>query len=271
MPDLLSPLTSLVAATLAGTHTVAEALGLSAGSAGAWLLAIVLLVAAVRTAMIPLTLHGVRSAHARARATPALRALHQRHAGARDLESLQRLRQDQRRIHAEHGVSSWSVAPMLLQLPLFYALYRVISDLTAGQAVGALDAGLVASASAASVVGLGLSSRVGPMLGEGLGSALTLMGLAVIAAGLSFATQRWFSLPMTDLSEQPAAMVTMQQVMPWLSAVGVLVAAWFVPAGLLVYWVANNAWTFVQQGLVWRFAPTPGSPAALRRHTRDAG
>jgi hypothetical protein len=48
-------------------------------------------------------------------------------------------------------------------------------------------------------------------------------------------------------------------------SVGIVAAAALVPAGLLVYWLFNNLWTFVQQGLVWRFAPTPGSPAAARR------
>lgn len=78
------------------------------------------------------------------------------------------MRAEQKAIHAEHGVSGWSLAPALLQLPLFYALYRVVSDLTAGHSVGALDAGLVASASAASVAGLHLTSHLGSTLSADL-------------------------------------------------------------------------------------------------------
>ncbi|MDQ2756695.1 MAG: hypothetical protein M3Y71_09045 [Actinomycetota bacterium] len=63
-------------------------------------------------------------------------------------------------------------------------------------------------------------------------------------------------------------MVTAQRLMPWLGAVGVLVAAWVVPAGLVVSWLVNDAWTFAQQGLTWRIAPTPGSAAARRRERR---
>jgi YidC/Oxa1 family membrane protein insertase len=229
------------------------------------LLAILLLVVAVRLAMLPLVVHGVRAAHARARANPQLRALQQKYAGTRDPESLQRMRSAQKAIHAEHGVSSWSLAPALLQLPLVYALYRVVSDLASGQSVGALDAGLVASASAASVAGLQLTSRLGSTFAASVPSGLVLVGLAVLAAALTFATQRWLVLPMTDLTGQPDAMVSVQRAMPWLSAAGVLAAAAVVPAGLLVYWVVGNAWTFAQQAVIWRFAPTPGSPAALRR------
>lgn len=261
----LSPVVSAGASVLAATHTLAGALGLAPGSAGAWLLAIALLVVVVRTAMLPFVIHSVRSAHARARATPQLRALQQRYAGRRDLESLQRMRLAQKEIHAEHGVSSWSLAPMLLQLPIVYALYRVVSDLAAGQGVGALDAGLVASAGAASVVGLQLTSRVGPTLATNLTGGLVLVGLAIVAAVLAFATQRFFVQPMTDLTGQPDAMLWVQRAMPWLSAGGVLVGAAFVPAGLLVYWALTNAWTLAQQAVIWRVAPTPGSPAALRR------
>ncbi|MDN5765289.1 MAG: membrane protein insertase YidC [Humibacillus sp.] len=266
----LSPVISVVAAVLAANHALAGAVGLPPGSSGAWLLGIFLLVIAVRAALVPLVVHSVRSNQARARALPQLSALRRTNEGTRDLDSLRRMRVEQRRIHAEHGVSRWSLAPALLQLPVVYALYRVVSDLTAGHAVGALDAGLVASASAASVAGLHLTSRIGQTLQQGPTAVLVLVGLAVLAAALSFATQRWFTLPLMDLSTQPASLGAVQHLMPWLAAGGILVAAAYVPVGLLVYWVVNNAWTFGQQALIWRYAPTPGSPAARRRHARRA-
>ena len=265
---VLSPVISVVATVLAANHSLAGAMGLPPGSSDAWLIGIVLMVVVVRTALLPLVVHGVRSTHARARATPQLSELRRAYDGRRDLDSVRRMRVEQRRIQAEHGVSRWSLAPALLQLPLVYALYRVVSDLTAGHAVGALDAGLVASAAAASVAGLHLTSRVGVLLQQGSAAALVLVVLAFVAAALSFATQRLFTLPLIDPSQQPAGLGSVASLMPWLAAGGILVAAAFVPAGLVVYWAINNAWTFGQQGLIWRFAPTPGSPAARRRHER---
>ena len=100
MPDLLSPVTTIIAALLGRLHSVAALAGLAPGSAGAWLLAILLLVILVRTALLPLTIHGVHSAHARARATPELQALQHRYAGARDRASLDQLRAERRRINA---------------------------------------------------------------------------------------------------------------------------------------------------------------------------
>jgi YidC/Oxa1 family membrane protein insertase len=62
-------------------------------------------------------------------------------------------------------------------------------------------------------------------------------------------------------------MARTQQLMPALSAVGLLVAGGVVPVALLVYWVCNAVWTFAQSAVVWRWFPTPGSPAAAR-HAR---
>lgn len=263
---LLHPVVSAVATVLAATHSIAGTVGLPPGSAGAWLLGVAMLVVVVRTAVLPVVVHGVRVTHARARALPDLTDLRRRYEGVRDLDRLREMRAEQRRIHAEHGVSRWALAPALLQLPLLYALYRVVSDLATGHAVGALDVGLVASASAASVMGLHLTTRLGAALAQGPMTGAALIGLALLAGALSFAAQRWFTLPLLDLTATPPALASVQVLLPWLAAVGIVIAAAFVPSGLVVYWVLNNAWTFVQQGLVWRFAPTPGSPAYRRRH-----
>jgi YidC/Oxa1 family membrane protein insertase len=61
-------------------------------------------------------------------------------------------------------------------------------------------------------------------------------------------------------------MTRAQQFMPALSALGLLVAGGVVPVALLVYWVCNALWTLGQSAVVWRWFPTPGSPAATRRH-----
>jgi YidC/Oxa1 family membrane protein insertase len=71
--------------------------------------------------------------------------------------------------------------------------------------------------------------------------------------------------PTTVLGDLPEAMVSAQQLMPVLSAVGLLVAGGFVPVALLAYWVCNGAWTMGQSAVVWRWFPTPGSPASERR------
>ena len=36
-------------------------------------------------------------------------------------------------------------------------------------------------------------------------------------------------------------------------------------AALLAYWACNSLWTLVQSAVIWRWFPTPGSPAAGRQ------
>jgi YidC/Oxa1 family membrane protein insertase len=146
-----------------------------------------------------------------------------------------------------------------------------MTELTAGPSVGGLDAGLVASASAASIAGLHLMSHLGATLTQSVPAGLLIVAAALAAALLSLLTQRWFVLPMTDAIDLPESMATAQRLMPWLGALGVLAAAAFIPVGLIVYWLFNNVWTFAQQGLIWRYAPTPGSPAASRGRGRPLG
>ena len=70
--------------------------------------------------------------------------------------------------------------------------------------------------------------------------------------------------PNTVAADLPETMARMQQLMPTLTALGVAVAGGVVPVALLVYWVCNAVWTLGQSAVVWRWFPTPGSPAAER-------
>lgn len=121
---------------------------------------------------------------------------------------------------------------------------------------------LVASLAAATLIGAPLAGR--GYLGGGAAHLLVVAGLAGTAALLSYVTQRYLIAPNTVLSDLPEAVATMHRLMPALSAGGLLVAGAVVPAALLAYWVCNGAWTLAWSAVVWRWWPTPGSPAAAR-------
>lgn len=264
MPDLLLPLKYAVAAVLAGAHTALTSLGLDPHAGLTWALAIAAVVAAVRSALLPFVVHGVRAGRAAALAAPRLAQLRARHVDRNDPAAVRALLAEQRAVRAEHGVPRWGCLSALLQLPLVFALYAVLSDVSAGRSVGAMDAALVASAGTASILGVRLADRVSALTAAP-GQLEVVALLAAAAAGLSFATQRLFVLPNLATDGLPEQFLAAQRLMPAASAVGVLVAAWAVPAGLLVYWVAGNAWTMAQQAAIARWWPTPGSAAATRR------
>ena len=226
------------------------------------MLCIALVVAVVRVVLLPFAVHSVRQVHAAARARPQLAELAKRYRNRKDPDSVRAFMRERRRIASAHNMSRLSVLPLLVQLPIWFALYRLVADVAAGLPVGAVHAGLAASLAAATLLGVPLAER--GYLGAGWTHLGVVAGLAATAAILSFVTQKFLVAPNTVLSDVPEMMARIQQMTPALSAIGLVVAGGVVPVALLVYWVCNAAWTLGQAAVVFRWFPTPGSPAASR-------
>lgn len=258
----LEPVTQALAAILAAAHDALTALGADPAAGGTWLLCVAAVVVTLRLALLPIVVHGVRQAHAGARARPHLQELTSRLGKNADRDSLRRHLEERRKVSAEHGVSRLGCLPMLLQLPVWVALYHLLADVAAGTAVGAMGPGLVSSLGAASVVGVTLAGS--GYLGGGPAHLAVVAGLAVTAATLSYVTQRYVVASNTLTDGMPEAFVSAQQLLPALSAIGLLVAGGVVPVTLLAYWVCSSAWTLGQSAVIARWFPTPGTPAAAR-------
>jgi YidC/Oxa1 family membrane protein insertase len=142
------------------------------------------------------------------------------------------------------------------------ALYHLLVTVASGSPVGAMGAGLVASFDAATLLGSPLTER--GYLGDGVAHLAVVAGLALLAASLSFATQRFLVARNTATDGVPQAVLGAQRMVPALSAASLLVTGGVVPLALLVYWVCSQAWTFAQTAVIVRWFPTPGTPAAAR-------
>lgn len=264
--SLLAPVKHALAAVLAAAHDALTSLGAPPGGALTWLLCVTAVVVLVRTALLPFVVHGVRQAHAGARARPHLRELSERYKGRTDPDSIRQMMEERRLLSAEHGVSRLGCLPLLLQLPVWIGLYHLLSEVASGTAVGAMGPGLVASLGSASVLGVSLAAH--GYLGSGLAHLAVVAGLAAVAATLSFVTQRFFVMPNTVVDGLPEAVATAHRVMPALSAAGIVVSAGVVPVALLAYWILNSGWTLGQSAVVARWFPTPGTEAARRAALR---
>lgn len=260
---MLDPLKSVLSALMSTAHTVVTELGAAPGGAVGWCLTIAAIVVVVRSLLLPITIHQVRNAHRLAAARPHLQAVAERYRGRTDPDGLREMLAERRALSAEHGVSRLGCLPVLLQIPIWLALYHLISDVADGSAVGALGADQVASFDRATLFGARLADS--GLLDHGASHLVVVLVLGALAATASFVTQKFFVMPNTTTKGMPEAMQRATRLMPTLSAVGLLAAAAVVPVGLLVYWVCSQAWTLVQQLVVCRWFPTPGTPAARRR------
>lgn len=259
---VLDPLSHALAAVIATAHAGLTALGAGPASGATWVLCIAAVVAVVRIALLPLAVHGVRLTHATARARPQLRELERRFRSRTDADSVRAYMDERRRIAAEHDMSRWGCLPLLVQLPIWFALYRLVADVAAGVPVAAVGTELVTALAAATVLGVPLVER--GYLGAGWAHLAVVGGLAGTAAVLSYITQKYLVAPNTVLTDVPEVLARTQQMMPAISAIGLLLAGGVVPVALLIYWVCNAVWTLAQSAVVWRWFPTPGSPAAAR-------
>ncbi len=260
--SVLDPISHALAALFAAAHSALTSLGADPVSGSTWLLCLAAVVVIVRLALLPLVAHGVRLAHASARARPHLQDLAKRYRNRRDPDDVRRLMAERRQIGDEHGMPRLGCLPMVLQPPIWLALYDLLSDVSGGTPVGAMSPEQVASLGAATLLGVRLAER--GYLGAGAAHLAVVAGMAMAAATLAYVTQRYLVAPNTMADGLSDTLVRVQQLIPALSAAGLLVAGGFVPVALLAYWVCNSAWTMGQSAVIWRWFPTPGSPAAAR-------
>jgi YidC/Oxa1 family membrane protein insertase len=129
-----------------------------------------------------------------------------------------------------------------------------------------MNADLVASLGAATLLGIPLADR--GYLGGGWSHVAVVAGLACTAAVLTYVTQKYLVNPSSVVTDLPEVMAKVHQLLPVISAAGLVVAAGVVPIALLAYWVCNALWTAGQSVIIWRWFPTPGSPAAHRFTSR---
>jgi len=260
--SVLDPLSHALATVVVAAHSGLTTLGADPVSGTTWLLCIAAVVIVVRLALLPLAVHGVRLAHATPRARPHLQELNKGFRNRTDPDSVRALLHERRRIAAQHNTPRLGFLPLLVQLPIWLALYHLLADAAAGVAVGAMSPELVASLGAATLLGVPLAER--GYLAAGWTHLAVVAGLACTAAVLAFVTQKYLVAPNTVMTDLPDIMITTQQLMPVLSAVGLVVAGGVVPVALLAYLACNAVWTLGQSAVIWRWFPTPGSPAASR-------
>lgn len=99
------------------------------GSAG---LAIIAFTIIIKTILLPLTVKSIRSSKAMQELQPRIKELQKKYGKDR-----QRLSQETMQLYGQHGVNPMAgCLPMLLQIPIFLALYRAIDHLARGNGGG---------------------------------------------------------------------------------------------------------------------------------------
>ncbi len=238
-------------------------------SGWSWTFAIVGLVVVIRILLIPLFMKQIRAQRNMQAIQPQVKEIQAKYAGDRERQS-----QEMMALYKESGTNPLaSCLPILLQAPIFFALFRVLNNIAHEQAVGVFKwekyAYLLPSAHDAQIFGVPLYATFVHATETPNPQATRILAviLILLMSVTSFITQRQLLLKNTA-SDNPIAqqMKIMMYVFPVMFAVGGL----NFPIGVLIYWFTTNLWTMGQQFYVIHNNPQPGTPAAQAAAERAA-
>ena len=263
---IMAPLYFLTSLVLSGFHTLFGGV-FGEDSGVTWALSIVGLTLAIRAALIPLFVKQIKSSRNMQLIQPKVKELQKKYGHDRE-----RLGQETMKLYRESGTNPFSAClPLIVQMPIFLALFRLIDQAAHGVAKGVLTAEQAESLSEATLFGARIADTFLQASGDTQTQVRVLAAILVLAmTATSFLTQRQLmtkNMPPDALQGQYAQQQKLLlYVLPIVFAVGGIAF----PIGVLIYWTTSNLWTMGQQFYVIRRNPAPGTAAARAKEKRDA-
>lgn len=256
---ILSPLHWAVSGVLWCAHWLLSPL-FGPDSGLTWGLSIVLLTVIIRTALIPLFVRQIRSSRNLQVLQPKMRELQKKYADDRE-----KLGQETMKLYKEEGVNPMaSCFPILLQMPIFFALFNVLNNAAAGAdpvAGSVLSHEMTQSLAHANFFGATLADRFWPLT-DGWGITQTVAAIMIVLMVVTqfFAQYQLMSKNMPPES-QTGPMAQQQKIMLYAMPLVFGIGGVNFPLGVLLYWSTSNLWSMCQQFYIIRQNPTPGTPA----------
>jgi YidC/Oxa1 family membrane protein insertase len=229
------------------------------GIVGDYGLSIVLLTVAVRILLIPLTIKQIRSMQAMQRLQPEIKRLQQKYKDDR-----QKLNEETMKFYKENKVNPLSgCLPLLLQMPLFIVLYRLIRDLVPKSATGKVGLpkhipqdselyhSLVKEAGTMKAWGMDLAEKATGVHGFGAAWPYYVLIGFVVATG-------WYQQRQTTARQAADGAVNQQaQMMGKIFPIFFGFISLTIPAGVVVYFATSNVWQIAQQSIMFRKKTAP--------------
>ena len=260
---IITPLYYLISVVLVGWHRVFGAI-FGPESGASWALSIIFLTLVIRAALIPLFVKQIKSSRNMQLVQPKVKELQKKYGHDRE-----RLAAETMALYKETGTNPFaSCLPLIIQMPIFIALFQLINRAAKGEQRGVLTATDVDHLSNAEIFGARIADT---FTGATSINVQILAGVLVVAMTLTtFLTQRQLmskNMPADALSGPYANQQKMLlYVLPVVFAVGGIAF----PIGVLLYWTTSNLWTMSQQFYVIRNNPAPNTEAFRAKEARDA-
>jgi YidC/Oxa1 family membrane protein insertase len=280
MPDFLGtilwPIKWVIEAILVGFHTLLSALGLDPTAGLTWVLSIVGLVLVVRAALIPIFVRQIKSQRRMLEVAPQLKKIQDKYKGKKDQFSREAMSRETMALYKNTGTNPLaSCLPLLIQMPIFFSLFSVLQEANKGQqGVGLLAESLSKNFGDASLFGIApLHQSIQTAAAEDPVQVVVIViavTMVVIMTASQFITQLQIMSKNQSAEMKASPMYRQQRILLYILPLVFAFSGFAFPIGVMFYWLTSNIWTMVQQFLVIRNMPTPGSEAALAREARLA-
>ncbi|WFR74566.1 membrane protein insertase YidC [Prescottella defluvii] len=241
----------------------------------AWALAVVFLVFTLRLLLLGPAIRQIRTSLQMRELQPQIKALQKKYGDDR-----QRMALEMQKLQKEHGFNPlMGCLPVLVQTPVFIGLYHVLRSFNrTGTGYGGLGMSIEDNAHTANYVfsaadvqsflsarlfGAPISAAINTPEStlasfEAHGGVPTVATIAAVAIPLMViaAVATHFNARASVARQSPEAAAgpqaaLMNKLMLWVFPLGVLVGGPALMIAILLYWVSNNVWTYVQQHVVF--------------------
>jgi len=292
---ILWPIKWVIETILVGFHWLFDNIGLDGDQGITWILSIVCLTLVVRAALIPLFVRQIKSQRKMLMLAPEMKKIQDKYRGKKDQFSREAMSRETMALYKKHGTNPLSSClPLLIQMPIFISLFFVLSTAAnfantiatnaslptpllptdpgypkPGIDGGLMDADLALSFSNATLFGAPLHSSLQTANGN-IAVWVLAITMIVLMTGSQFVTQLQIMSKNQTPEMKASPMFRQQRILLYILPLVFVFSSWAFPIGVMFYWVASNGWTMVQQYIVIRNMPTPGSDAALAREARLA-
>jgi YidC/Oxa1 family membrane protein insertase len=263
---LLYPLEWVVAWLMVSFHQLFTLIGLPEDAGFTWALSIVGLVIVIRIVLIPLFVKQIHAQRRMQLIQPEMQKIQKKYKGKTDPESRQALSQETMGLYKRTGTNPFSSClPILLQSPVFFALYTVLQSLPkiadgTQQPIGSMTKELAGSAEGSSIFGAQISDYFLNANGNVSIQVVTAV-LILLMSATQFTSTRQLMMKNMPANALDNPFAKQQKLMMYAMPLMFAVSGINFPIGVLLYWLTTNLWSMGQQFYTIRRMPTPGSPA----------
>ncbi|THV10153.1 membrane protein insertase YidC [Nocardioides caeni] len=267
----MTPLYYIISAVMIGWHELFTVLGLDPEGGVSWALSIIGLTLVIRAALIPLFVKQIKSSRNMQLLQPKVKELQKKYGHDR-----QKLAEETMKLYKDAGTNPFaSCLPILLQMPIFFALFRLLDQAAKkGTAHGFLDeerARQFGESQAFGKIPLSETFWNNGWWTSDPNHVVMVVALILVLAmtATTFFTQRQLMAKNMPAEAMSGPYAQQQKMLLYILPVAFGLGGVAFPIGVLLYWTTSNLWTMSQQFYVIRNNPAPGTPAFTAKQERD--